>query len=226
MDYGFHAPTISWPVAGTMMVEPTESESKDELDRFCDAMISIHAEITAIETGAADRKTISSRTPRTPRKSSATIGIAPTRAKRRLTRRRACTTTNSGPPSAASTTSSATATRSAPARRWKPTHNDAVLFYKEGRNWNSKTQGAKSCRRHSCPNGAEECSPRVETTQSALPWVRITKTKPPLPGERGKGVWDAVVDDEAGPGGVDADFAVSAGEGSVGTSSASENLLV
>src|SRR6266550_2372889 len=44
MDYGFHAPTISWPVAGTMMVEPTESESKDELDRFCDAMISIRSE--------------------------------------------------------------------------------------------------------------------------------------------------------------------------------------
>ncbi len=56
MDYGFHAPTLSWPVAGTLMVEPTESESKDELDRFCDAMISIHAEMTAIETGAADAK--------------------------------------------------------------------------------------------------------------------------------------------------------------------------
>ena len=55
MDYGFHAPTISWPVAGTMMVEPTESESKDELDRFCDAMISIHAEMTAIADGTADK---------------------------------------------------------------------------------------------------------------------------------------------------------------------------
>ncbi|HIG80095.1 MAG TPA: glycine dehydrogenase (aminomethyl-transferring), partial [Verrucomicrobiales bacterium] len=54
MDYGFHAPTISWPVAGTMMVEPTESESKEEMDRFCDAMIAIHAEIEAIESGAAD----------------------------------------------------------------------------------------------------------------------------------------------------------------------------
>jgi glycine dehydrogenase len=54
MDYGFHAPTISWPVPGTMMVEPTESESKAELDRFCDAMIAIHAEMTAIESGAAD----------------------------------------------------------------------------------------------------------------------------------------------------------------------------
>jgi glycine dehydrogenase len=56
MDYSFHAPTISFPVPGTMMVEPTESESKEELDRFCDAMISIHAEIQAIESGAADAK--------------------------------------------------------------------------------------------------------------------------------------------------------------------------
>ena len=56
MDYGFHAPTISWPVAGTMMVEPTESEPKHELDRFCDAMISIHAEIEAITKGKIDRE--------------------------------------------------------------------------------------------------------------------------------------------------------------------------
>ena len=56
MDYGFHAPTLSWPVAGTLMVEPTESESKVELDRFCDAMIAIHAEMTAIESGTADRQ--------------------------------------------------------------------------------------------------------------------------------------------------------------------------
>ncbi len=56
MDYGFHAPTLSFPVAGTLMVEPTESESKYELDRFCDAMIAIHAEMTAVETGAVDAK--------------------------------------------------------------------------------------------------------------------------------------------------------------------------
>ena len=54
MDYGFHAPTISWPVPGTMMVEPTESESKEELDRFCDALIAIHGEIQAIESGQID----------------------------------------------------------------------------------------------------------------------------------------------------------------------------
>jgi len=52
MDYGFHAPTISWPVAGTMMIEPTESESRDEMDRFCDAMISIHKEIIMVEDGS------------------------------------------------------------------------------------------------------------------------------------------------------------------------------
>ena len=55
MDYGFHAPTVSFPVVGTLMVEPTESESKAELDRFCEAMISIHAEIKAIEEGKLDR---------------------------------------------------------------------------------------------------------------------------------------------------------------------------
>src|SRR6266481_1580036 len=56
MDYGFHAPTVSFPVAGTVMVEPTESEPKHELDRFCDAMISIRAEIEAIRSGQSDPK--------------------------------------------------------------------------------------------------------------------------------------------------------------------------
>jgi glycine dehydrogenase len=54
MDYGYHAPTVSWPVAGTVMVEPTESESKQELDRFCDAMIAIRGEIAEIENGNVD----------------------------------------------------------------------------------------------------------------------------------------------------------------------------
>jgi len=54
MDAGFHAPTMSWPVAGTLMVEPTESETKAELDRFCDAMLAIREEIRAIETGEMD----------------------------------------------------------------------------------------------------------------------------------------------------------------------------
>jgi len=55
MDYGFHPPTVSFPVAGTLMIEPTESESKEELDRFCDAMISIRNEIRDIEEGRAER---------------------------------------------------------------------------------------------------------------------------------------------------------------------------
>ncbi|NWK56769.1 aminomethyl-transferring glycine dehydrogenase [Verrucomicrobiaceae bacterium N1E253] len=56
MDYGYHSPTMSWPVAGTLMIEPTESESKAELDRFCDAMLAIHAEIQAVIDGSADKQ--------------------------------------------------------------------------------------------------------------------------------------------------------------------------
>lgn len=55
MDYGFHAPTVSFPVAGTVMIEPTESEPKHELDRFCDAMIAIRAEIAEVESGTSDK---------------------------------------------------------------------------------------------------------------------------------------------------------------------------
>ena len=55
MDYGFHAPTVSFPVAGTLMIEPTESESREELDRFCEALIAIRGEIREIESGNADR---------------------------------------------------------------------------------------------------------------------------------------------------------------------------
>ncbi len=56
MDYGFHAPTVSFPVAGTMMIEPTESESKAELDRFCEALIAIRGEIEEVENGQADKQ--------------------------------------------------------------------------------------------------------------------------------------------------------------------------
>jgi len=56
MDYGYHAPTMSWPVTGTMMIEPTESESKAELDRFCDTLISIRSEIEEIEGGSVDAR--------------------------------------------------------------------------------------------------------------------------------------------------------------------------
>ena len=54
MDYGFHAPTMSFPVAGTLMIEPTESESREELERFCEALIAIRGEIDAIERGELD----------------------------------------------------------------------------------------------------------------------------------------------------------------------------
>ena len=56
MDYGFHAPTMSFPVAGTIMIEPTESEDKGELDRFCDALLSIRREMQLIEEGQLDKK--------------------------------------------------------------------------------------------------------------------------------------------------------------------------
>ena len=56
IDYGFHAPTVSFPVAGTMMIEPTESEGRRELDRFCDAMIAIRGEVRRIEQGELDRR--------------------------------------------------------------------------------------------------------------------------------------------------------------------------
>ena len=56
MDFGFHAPTMSWPVPGTLMIEPTESESKEELDRYCDALIAIREEIRSIEEGRMDRE--------------------------------------------------------------------------------------------------------------------------------------------------------------------------
>jgi glycine dehydrogenase len=56
IDYGFHAPTVSFPVPGTLMIEPTESEPKEELDRFCDAMIAIRDEIRRIESGELDRE--------------------------------------------------------------------------------------------------------------------------------------------------------------------------
>jgi glycine dehydrogenase len=56
MDYGYHAPTVSFPVPGTMMIEPTESETKEELDRFCDALLTIRKEIREIEDGLFDQE--------------------------------------------------------------------------------------------------------------------------------------------------------------------------
>jgi glycine dehydrogenase len=55
MDYGYHAPTMSFPVPGTLMIEPTESETKTELDRFCDALVAIHGEMAAVASGESDK---------------------------------------------------------------------------------------------------------------------------------------------------------------------------
>jgi len=123
MDFGFHAPTMSWPVPGTLMVEPTESESKEELDRFCDAMIAIHGELTAIERGNSTRWTIPSSAPRTRRPSSPpTSGPDPIPAPGPPGPPVAQGTTSSGPASRGWTMSTAIAISSAPASLCIATH--------------------------------------------------------------------------------------------------------
>ncbi|HWZ58596.1 MAG TPA: aminomethyl-transferring glycine dehydrogenase [Gemmatimonadaceae bacterium] len=78
MDYGFHAPTVSFPVPGTLMIEPTESESRAELDRFCDAMLAIREEIREIELGLADRQdNVLKRAPHTARQVTADVWDRP-----------------------------------------------------------------------------------------------------------------------------------------------------
>jgi glycine dehydrogenase len=127
MDYGFHAPTVSFPVAGTLMVEPTESEDKAELDRFCAAMCSIRDEIRQIETG---EWTLDGSSPlkHAPHTEADLIGdwtrpySAPSRP---CSRCPGWPRTSSGPTSIASTTCTATATCSAAACRW--THRQRLL---------------------------------------------------------------------------------------------------
>ena len=128
MDYGFHAPTMSFPVPGTLMIEPTESESKAELDRFCDAMIAIREEIARDRGGqdaargqpAQERaahggaRCSADRVDRTPTPREQAAFPLPWRARR----------TSSGRRSAASTTSSATASSSAPAPTSANTRSD------------------------------------------------------------------------------------------------------
>ncbi len=112
MDYGFHAPTVSFPVAGTMMIEPTESEPKDELDRFCDALIAIRREIQAVVDGQADPKdNVLKNAPHTADEvTGGRSGRIPTRASRRRTRCRSCAPPSSGRRWRGSTTRTATAT--------------------------------------------------------------------------------------------------------------------
>ncbi len=98
MDYGFHAPTMSWPVPGTLMIEPTESESKAELDRFCDALIAIHQELVEIEQGTLSKTDNPLKNaPHTAQAVIVTTGRTPTAAKRAAYPCRACASTSSGP---------------------------------------------------------------------------------------------------------------------------------
>ena len=118
MDYGFHAPTMSFPVAGTLMIEPTESESKAELDRFCDAMIAIREEIREIESGKAPRE--DNPLKNAPHTAAASAGRrvdrTPTRASRPPSRCRGCASDKFWPPvGRARQRPTATATSSAPA---------------------------------------------------------------------------------------------------------------
>ncbi len=111
IDYGFHAPTMSFPVAGTLMVEPTESESKAELDRFCDAMIAIRAEVDDVPVGGSQNA------PTPPSACWPTSGPPTTRGSRRRSRWRRCAGRSTGRRCAASTGPTATATWCARARR-------------------------------------------------------------------------------------------------------------
>jgi glycine dehydrogenase len=111
IDFGFHAPTLSFPVAGTLMVEPTESESLHELDRFIDAMIEIRDEIRAVEDGASIARTIRSSTPRTrQRKCPHRSGPTPIRANWPHSRWPRSSSKSTGHRWPASTTSTATRT--------------------------------------------------------------------------------------------------------------------
>ena len=128
IDYGFHAPTMSFPVAGTLMVEPTESENLAELDRFCDAMIAIRGEIAKVESGEwpADDNPLANAphtqgqvtaeewTTRTP------VGSPPSRPDCTPGRCTPTARTSTGRPSAGSTADSATAIWSAPAHPRRP----------------------------------------------------------------------------------------------------------
>ena len=112
MDFGFHAPTMSFPVAGTLMIEPTESENLAELDRFCDAMIAIRAEIEPCRPTASGRsRTARCATPRTPPRRCSATGIGRTRGQLGAYRRRASVRAcKYFPPWAGSTPPTATAT--------------------------------------------------------------------------------------------------------------------
>ena len=111
IDYGFHAPTMSFPVAGTLMIEPTESEDLAELDRFCDAMIDIRAEIDRVAEGEwpAGAQPAARRSAHGGVACSES-GTSPTTGSERRTRSRGCARTSTGRRFAGSTRGTATAT--------------------------------------------------------------------------------------------------------------------
>ena len=122
IDYGFHAPTMSFPVPGTLMIEPTESESRAELDRFCDAMIAIRREIAEIEAGRWKVEASPLRhAPHTVHDIADDNWARPTRARGLLPRRQLARSTNTGRRWDGSTTSMATAIWCARARRLRIT---------------------------------------------------------------------------------------------------------
>ena len=122
VDYGFHAPTMSFPVAETLMIEPTESESKRELDRFCAALIAIRREIADIEEGRADpADNLLRNAPHTHHLLLEQTWPKPYSKEQAFFPSPACGRTSTGRRSRASTTSTATGTSPAPVRRWTPT---------------------------------------------------------------------------------------------------------
>ena len=121
MDYGFHAPTVSFPVAGTLMIEPTESEVKAELDRLCDALIAIRAEIQDVADGRQPRVgNMLKNAPHTALAVTASEWSNPTRASRLHFPLRGCETINFGRAWVVSMKPMAIATSFAPVRRWMP----------------------------------------------------------------------------------------------------------
>ena len=126
IDYGFHAPTMSFPVAGTLMVEPTESEDRYELDRFCDAMIAIRGRSRRSRPARCPCPTACCATPRTPRPLWRASGTTPTTAPPRLSRSVSTPATSIGPRSAGSTARTETDTWCAPARRRSPSRTEAA----------------------------------------------------------------------------------------------------
>ena len=127
MDYGFHAPTLSFPVAGTLMVEPTESEDLAELDRFVDALVAIRGEIDAVAAGrwpVADSP-LRERPAHRRGASPPTRGTTPTPASSPRSRSPRCARASTGRRCAGSTARTATATSSAPARPSRPTPSEA-----------------------------------------------------------------------------------------------------